>query len=132
MSYTTIRFVGKPRARHAGHPLNIGPIANSVPHRMQRRASSRVEAVAVLEDDKLSRPCAQKLATAGSDHDWVFDVERTKSHLVVRRLHVDHHLLLEDGFLSRRQKRRLVDVESDRVTDVMPAVVGDASVIRVL
>src|SRR5438046_10087927 len=78
MSYTTVRLVGRPRARHAGQPLNIGPTAYSLPQRMHRSASRRVDAGAVLEDAKVSRPLGQNQTAARAHDDGILDVQRAE------------------------------------------------------
>src|SRR5438046_6673963 len=109
-SYTTVRLVGRPRDKHEGQPLNIGPTGYSVPQRMQRSASSREDpnggAIAglVLEEDKLSRAPRQHLTATRAHDDRIFDVQCTETDLVVRRLDVQHHILLEHSLLPRSEE----------------------------
>src|SRR5438067_13116929 len=95
---------------------------------MNRSASSRevpnggAIAGLVLEEDKLSRAPRQHLTATRAHDDRIFDVQCTETDLVVRRLDIQHHILLEHSLLPGRQQRRFVHIEPDRVSDVMPAI----------
>src|SRR5262249_61772472 len=119
--------------RGEGNPMRIGGAwarADNAPAETAMRSSvatvstGRMMAISSLSDDRevLTRTRQRARATR-CDFDRVLDLHAAPAVLVVRRLDAENHARLERGVGRRVDRRRIVGLEPDAVSDVVTLIV---------
>src|SRR5689334_11955544 len=116
-------------------PMRIGgacaPAETAMRSSVATVSTGRMMAISSLADDRevLAR-ARQRARAARCDFDRILDLHAAPAVLVVRRLDAEHHAGLERGAGRRVDRRRIVRLEPDAVSDVVTLIMRQPALAR--